>query len=59
MLKVCYVAFSVEMLLLNSIALLLMQWSRIARLLIVSAGMRTLIARQYSEAILCLHLLLL
>ena len=52
MLKVCYVAFSVEMLLLKPIALLLTQCSHIARLLIVSAGMRTLIARQYLDILL-------
>ncbi len=59
MLKECYVAFSVEVLLLNPITLLLMLHSHSARLLVVSAGVRTLGIRQYSETILCLQLLLL
>ncbi len=59
MLKVCYVAFSVEVLLLNPITLLLMLHSHSAPLLVVSAVVRTLVIRQYSETILCLQLFLL
>ncbi len=54
MLKVCYVAFSVEVLLLNPITFLLMLHSHSARLLVVSVRVRTLVIRQYNETILCL-----
>ena len=59
MLKVCYVAFSIKVLLLNPIALLLMLYRRRAGLLVVSAETCTLGMRQYSEITLCLQLLLL
>ena len=59
MLKVCYVALSIEVLLLNPIALFLILYRRSARLLVVSAGMCTLVMRQYSETTLCLQLVLL
>jgi hypothetical protein len=59
MLKVFYVAFSIEVLPLNPIALLLMLYRRSARLLVVSAGTCTLGMRQYIETTLCLQLLLL
>ncbi len=59
MLKVCYVAFSGEVLLLDPIALLLMLYRRSARFLVVSTGTHTLDMRQYIDTILCLQLLLL
>ena len=71
MLKVCYVAFSIEVLPLNPIALLLMLYRRSARLLdgttfeklcswlVASAETCTLVMRQYSETTVCLQLLLL